>query len=267
MDATAATGQISIARRFAGPRDSANGGYAAGVLAGAFLAGRTTRADRADGANGDNHEATGAVEVTLRKPPPLDTAMLLRGDTDDASHSLTLSLDDQVVAHARPGALAADPVDAVSLAAAREAERSYAGLTAHPFVACFACGPEREPGDGLRLSPGRIGDGRTACTWTPDGSLAAHDEPTRLRPEFVWAALDCPGGWTTDVVGRPMVLGRITGEIYAPAEVGERHVVMGRLLGEDGRKTFTATTLYDSDGRVVARAEHVWVAVDPAMFT
>ena len=34
----------------------------------------------------------------------------------------------------------------------------------------------------------------------------------------------------------------------------------------DGRKTFTASTLHDSDGRVVARAEHVWVAVDPAAF-
>jgi hypothetical protein len=240
------------------------------VLAGAFLAGHAARTDGANGA--------GAVEVTLRKPPPLETAMLLRDDTDHtqgtagnhATHNqhtlLTLTLDDQVVAHARTGALGADPVDAVSLADAREAETSYAGLTEHPFVSCFACGPEREPGDGLRLHPGRLADGRTACTWTPDPSLATDDDAAAVRPEFTWAALDCPGGWTTDVVGRPMVLGRITGEVYAPAEVGERHVVMGRLLGEDGRKTFTATTLYDSDGRVVARAEHVWIAVDPAMF-
>ena len=261
MDATAASGPISIARRFAGPRDSANGGYAAGMLAGAFLAGRAASATSAEGA-----DCAGAVEVTLRKPPPLDTEMLLRGDTADGHDTLTLTLDDQVVAQARAGALAADPVDAVSLAAAREAETSYAGRTAHPFVTCFTCGPEREPGDGLRLSPGPLGDGRTACTWTPDPSLAADDEASGVRPEFVWAALDCPGGWTTDVVGRPMLLGRITGEVYAPAEVGERHVVMGRLLGEDGRKTFTATTLYDSDGRVVARAEHVWITVDPAMF-
>jgi hypothetical protein len=264
MDATPRSGQISIARRFAGPRDSANGGYAAGVLADAYLRGRAGRTDGLDGAAG--------VEVTLRRPPPLDTVMLLHSDTDNTDDTdaaptlLTLTLDDHVVAQARAGTLAADPVDAVSLAAAREAETSYAGRTDHPFVGCFTCGPDREPGDGLRLSPGRIGDGRTACTWTPDKSLAADDEPAAVRPEFVWAALDCPGGWTADVVGRPMVLGRITGEIYAPAEVGERHVVMGRLLGEDGRKTFTATTLYDSDGRVVARAEHVWIAVDPAMF-
>jgi hypothetical protein len=41
---------------------------------------------------------------------------------------------------------------------------------------------------------------------------------------------------------------------------------MGRNLGESGRKTFTATTLYDSDGRILARARHTWIAVDPALF-
>jgi len=264
MDATG-SGRLTIARRFRGPRDSGNGGYTAGVLAAAFLDGRADRTGRTDADGGSDRSAdaeAGAVEVTLRRPPPLDTALLLGADAG----STTLSLGDQLVAQARSGALSCDPVDAVSLAAAREAETSYAGLTAHPFATCFTCGPEREPGDGLRLSPGRLGDGRTACTWTPDESLAAGDEPTAVRAEFVWSALDCPGGWTTDVVGRPMVLGRITAAVYAPAEVGERHVVMGRLLGEDGRKTFTAATLYDSDGRVVARAEHVWVAVDPAMF-
>ena len=48
--------------------------------------------------------------------------------------------------------------------------------------------------------------------------------------------------------------------------IGEEHVVVGQDRGHDGRKTFTAATLYDADGRVVAIAEHVWVAVDPADF-
>ena len=39
-----------------------------------------------------------------------------------------------------------------------------------------------------------------------------------------------------------------------------------RPAASDGRKTFTASTLYDADGRVVAVAEHVWIAVDPANF-
>jgi hypothetical protein len=41
---------------------------------------------------------------------------------------------------------------------------------------------------------------------------------------------------------------------------------MGEFRGQDGRKTFTASTLYDPDGRIVGRAEHVWVAVDPELF-
>jgi hypothetical protein len=238
--------EIGIGRRFNGPPDTGNGGYTAGLLA------------ACRGGPDDTH----AVEVTLRLPPPLDVPMRVRREAGRA----TLHLGDRVVAEAGAGTLTADPVDAVSLADARDAETTYAGMAGHPFPTCFVCGPDREHGDGLRLCPGRIGDDRTACTWTPDASLARADDPALVGPEFVWAALDCPGGWTTDVAGRPMVLGRITAEVYAPAEIGERHVVMGRLLGEDGRKTFTATTLYDSDGRVVARAEHVWVAVDPAMF-
>jgi hypothetical protein len=240
--------EITIARRFSGPAGSGNGGYSAGLLA---------QAHRFD------HESATAVEVTLRRPPPLGTAMSVR--RSDAATAMYAH--DQMVGEARAGELTAEPVEAVSLADAREAETTYAGQTGHPFPTCFTCGLDREPGDGLRLRPGRIGGDRTACTWTPDGSLAEEGESAHVRPEFVWAALDCPGGWTADIEGRPMVLGRITANVDAPAETGERHVVMGRLLGQDGRKTFTTTTLYDSDGRVVARAQHVWIAVDPSAFT
>jgi hypothetical protein len=246
MDATRSD-QITLGRRFSGPPGSANGGYTAGVLAAEFVRDR---------------EGVAAVEVTLRRPPPLDTALQLRRTVETAS----LWHGEDMVAEAREGELTADPVDAVTLADACEAETSYVGLTDHPFPTCFTCGPDRDPGDALRLFPGRLSDGRTACTWTPDKSLADTDEPPHVRPEFVWASLDCPGGWSADVEGRPMVLGRITAVVYAPAEVGERHVVMGRLLGREGRKTFTATTLYDSDGRVVARAQQVWITVDPAAF-
>jgi hypothetical protein len=48
--------------------------------------------------------------------------------------------------------------------------------------------------------------------------------------------------------------------------IGEEHVVIGAARGQEGRKTFTAATLYDADARVVAVAEHVWVTVDPAAF-
>ncbi|MGR6999796.1 hypothetical protein ACU686_19670 [Yinghuangia aomiensis] len=55
----------------------------------------------------------------------------------------------------------------------------------------------RTEGDGLRLFPGLLPQqpGTTATPWVPDASLADADG-ARVRPEFVWAALDCPGGWT-----------------------------------------------------------------------
>ena len=80
---------------------------------------------------------------------------------------------------------------------------------------------------------------------------------------MVWAALDCPGGWTLDIVGRPAVLGRITAQVDALPRVGEPCVVMGRLLRRSGRKGFSATTVYDGDGRVLGRAESVWIEIDP----
>jgi len=244
--------EITVARRFCGPPGSANGGYTAGLLASAYRLDHTARLD----------DTADAVEVTLRRPPPLDTAMAVRRTDDSAS----LFVDDLLVAQARAGELGAELVEAVSFGDARQAETAYAGLAGHPFPGCFTCGPDRQPGDALGLRPGAVDGGRTACTWTPHESLARDDDNGLARPEFVWACLDCPGGWTADVVGRPMVLGRITANIDAPAEIGERHVVMGQLLGHEGRKTFTATSLYDSDGRVVARAEHVWIAVDPSTF-
>ena len=65
-----------------------------------------------------------------------------------------------------------------------------------------------------------------------------------------------------------MVLARMTARVRHPAR-GRRGARRGRrrTAAREGRKTFTAATLYDADGRVVALAEHVWVAVDPAAFS
>jgi hypothetical protein len=63
-----------------------------------------------------------------------------------------------------------------------------------------------------------------------------------------------------------MVLTRMTARVDSLPRIGEEHVVVGMGRGSEGRKTFTSSTLYDVDGRVVATAEHLWVAVDPAVF-
>jgi hypothetical protein len=147
----------------------------------------------------------------------------------------------------------------------------YGGLRKHPFPRCFVCGPERAEGDGLRIFPGPVGEGRVASAWTPHESLAEASDlldpgVQRVSLGTTWAALDCVGGWSTDLEGRPAVLGQIAARVDALPVVGEPHVVVGAELAVEGRKTFTASTVYDSDGRIVARARHIWIAVDPAAF-
>jgi hypothetical protein len=247
------TSMLRIAARFAGPPRSGNGGYTSGLLA------STLAPVSAAGSANDFADRHG-VRVTLRRPPPLETD--LRVEVDGPSARLWHIED--VIAEAQAIQVDITPIEVVSPMEAREAEERYAGLRSHPFPTCFTCGTDRTPGDALLLRPGPVPDHRTACTWTPHRSLELAEG--LVREEYVWAALDCPGGWTADLEGRPMVLGRITAQIDTLPRVGERHVVMGRWIGEDGRKTSTATALYNPDGRVVARAEHIWIAVRPTGF-
>ncbi len=244
---------ITIEQRFRGPARSGNGGYTAGSLAERVPA---------------EHEPA-TVEVTLRRPPPLDTAMTVtRTDV-----GVRLLAGDEVVAEAREVDDELHPVEAVAADVAAGAMASYAGLRSHPFPGCFACGPDRAEGDGLQIFPGPVA-GRAdtvASLWVPHPSLAVSGDVVdrgleRVGTATAWAALDCIGGWSEDLEGRPSVLGRMTARVDALPAVGEPHVVVGARLRRDGRKTFTASTLYDVDGRVVATAQHVWIAVDPSAF-
>jgi hypothetical protein len=63
-----------------------------------------------------------------------------------------------------------------------------------------------------------------------------------------------------------MVLGRMSVRLDALPEPGEQHVVVGAARGRQGRKTATATSLYDSAGRLVGLAEQVWIEVDAVTF-
>ena len=114
-------------------------------------------------------------------------------------------------------------------------------------------------------------EGTVASLWVPHAAFAERGDIVdpgveRVSAPVTWAALDCVGGWAEALDGRPMVLGRITARVDALPVVGEPHVAVGNLRGVDGRKSFTASTLYDADGRVVATAEHTWIAVDPSIF-
>jgi len=251
--------ELLVPSRFCGPPSSGNGGWTAGALAG-FL----------DHDSPDDHGAAWpTVQVTLRQPPPLDTPL-------PVSDGVAVSADGSVVATAEVADRELVAVDSVSAAEAAEASASFVGHASHPFPTCFACGTAREEGDGLRIFPGRVADDaegrvRVAAPWTPHPSIAedfhtyATGEP-RASLAATWAALDCVGGWAGDLEERLMVLGRMTARIDTLPVIGEPHVAIGGDRGRDGRKTFTASTLYDSDGRVVAVAEHIWFAVDAAAF-
>jgi hypothetical protein len=253
--------ELIVPRRFCGPPDSGNGGWTAGALA---------ALDDAD-APGDHCSSWPAIEVSLRRPPPLDTPLQV-GVEDGVT---TASWDGTPVATAHRADRTLTEVDPVAPEVAEAATSSYPGHTFHPFPTCFACGTEREEADGLRIFPGAVGEGaaghRVAAPWTPHPSLHEDwhtyvDEHPRASVAATWAALDCIGGWAGDLSERLMVLGRMTARIDALPVIGEAHVVVGEGRGQDGRKTFTAATLYDADGRVVATAEHTWIAVDPAQF-
>ena len=262
--ATVDLAPLIIADRFNGPPGSAHGGWTAGQLASRVL--------------GSDAESLGrAAQVTLRHPPPLSARQQV-SPAGDAG--VVLTFGGAVIAEAAPAELDITPVDPVSPAQATEAMARYAGLAQHPYPTCFACGVSRPHHDGLDLRPGPLQDrpATTATTWAPDASLAdAADADTADAADAadagrtsdvgdntvpvaaVWAALDCPGGWAVEIPGRPLVLGRITAQVDAVPQIGERCLVMGVLLGRDGRKVYTATTVYDGDGRALARAGATWI--------
>ncbi|WP_028643247.1 hypothetical protein [Nocardioides sp. URHA0020] len=229
---------LLVPRRFCGPPSSGNGGYTAGALG--------TRVDAA------------TVSVSLLAPPPLDTPM----GVDVSGGKTVASVDGRPIARAETGDLDGPTVDSVPVDEARAAEASYAGLTAHPFPTCFVCGTGRD--DGLRIFPGPVADQdgrpRVAGTWTPDETVA--DDLLAVT----WSALDCTGGWAGGLAERTMVLARMTARVDALPRVGDEHVVVGLGRRTEGRKTFTAAALHDASGRLLGRAEHLWIAVDPAAF-
>lgn len=216
-----------IESRYNGPPGSANGGWSAGVFAAAYDPDRP-------------------VEVTLRRPPPLDTPLTL---TDDDVHDP----DGHLVAEVRPADDLPAPVPPVDPATARAASAGYPGLVDHPFPGCYVCGPDHP--DGLRIFPGRLPDGRTAAPWRT---------PQRVTAPTAWAALDCPGGWAVIAPGRPYVLGRIAVALDALPEPGEECVVTGEVGTAEGRLAVVRTSLYGSAGRLLGRARATWVALPPA---
>jgi hypothetical protein len=232
---------LTIPARFNGPTGSGNGGVVAGLVAGLTPL------------TGGN-----VAQVTLRKPPPLDRPLSVRQRAD----SLELRDGEDLVATsvAVPFASLGEAVSAVPFAVASGVAADYPGFKVHPFPTCFVCGTERSPGSGLGLTPGPL-PGDRSRTATPFVLRPSHlaGNPVADADWIMWAALDCPGGWTIDLLGRPAVLGRMSAQVAEVPEPGEECVVVGALDGRDGRKSFSRSTVYGADGRELARAAATWI--------
>ncbi|TDC01124.1 hypothetical protein E1091_03505 [Micromonospora fluostatini] len=229
-----------IERRYVGPPDSGNGGWSAARFAAAVggepVDGEAIGGDAA-GSGG------GAVEVTLRRPVPVETPLTAVGGEIHDPAGL-------VVAEVRPAVEPPPVVEPVDPAVARAASAAYPGLLHHPFPGCYVCGPAHP--DGLRIYPGRLPDGRTAAPFLV---------PADVSVATVWAALDCPGGWTVLGPGRPYVLGRITARVTALPRPGDECVVTGRAGDVAGRKAQVYSSLYGPTGTLLGHARATWIAL------
>src|SRR5688572_25027720 len=106
-----------IESRYNGPPGTGNGGYSAGTFASA--AGLDAP----------------AVEVTLRKPPPLEVPLTVTGGGEAVQ---VTDPEGALVAQLRPAVLGTDEVvPAVSWDEAVEASKGYPGFSIHPFPTCF----------------------------------------------------------------------------------------------------------------------------------
>jgi hypothetical protein len=233
-DVFSTTMTLTIPSRFCGPPAVGNGGYVAGMLASGF---------------------DGPVEVLLRKPPPLDRPLRV-----DDGPPVTLRDGDVVVATARPAPLELDVPPAPSFDAAETSARAFAGFARHAFPCCFVCGPHREAGDGLRIFAGPVGfTDVVAAPWVPDASLAGDDG--RIRPEMLWAALDCPGFFAVADDDETAVLAHITADVDPCLVAGERCVVVGWPVRREGHRLQAGTALVDESGAVRGRSLQTWVLI------
>lgn len=220
--------ELVIDRHFRGPTESANGGYTSGILASLLH---------------------GSAEVTLRLPPPLERP--LQVEWDDDRRRIRLLDGDALVAEAAAAEVELDLPDPVSFEEAAAAALPGGDRTSE-FPECFVCGWARDDGLGIYAGP-VSGRDVAAAAWTP--------RPEHVAPEFVWAALDCPGAYAVHGGERGLpVLGRLAARVERLPRAGEPCVVMAWPLGADGRKLYAGTALLGEEGRLLGAARATWIA-------
>lgn len=235
---------LVIPSRFNGPATSGNGGYVAGALAARLGA--------------------GAVQVTLRAPTPLDVPLQVRPFGTDG---LSLYDGDTLIAEATPTILetpipAAPDLDRARAAGALGRLTARQRLGQEDYETCFGCGIRREH-DGLCIVPTEVdaSAGVVAAEWVPDARLPTGPSG-HLRPEVLWAALDCPAGfaWSNRLNPTPLMMtGRMSAQLHRPIRPGEPCIVIGWPMGQEGRKFHAGTALFDATGQLLGQSVQLWL--------
>ena len=229
-----------IGGRFHGPPGSGNGGYCCGIVA-AFI--------------------DGAATVRLRIPPPLDEPMEVRQQGD----AVSMFHGDELVASGCPANVDIEIPEPPGFDTAVAASARYRGFESHFYPGCFVCGPEREHGDGLRVfagpvEPGTGPVGMVAASWIPDESLV--DSSANVSPEYLWAVLDCPGAYSfPEPETGTILLGELSVDIRGAVVPGEKCVLIGWEIKQDGRKHYTGTALFGESGSCRAVGYATWFEV------
>lgn len=234
--------RLTIDRRYCGPPNSGNGGYTCGAL---------------------GRHIDGAAEVTLRRPPPLETELEIR--QEGGSGKLTLYDGDQLVAVAVSSSIKIEAPPPVSFDVAQAAAaQPVVANDDHLLPTCFVCGPERREGDGMRLFAGSIPSSQEllAVPWVPTKSLP--HEAGHPSEEFVWAALDCPTGYAAFAsTPQSMLLGRMIVRVDALPILGEKCVVTAKVIDRTDRKLLVNAALFGDKGNCLAVAQNTWIIVAP----
>ena len=234
---------LTVPKRFRGPEGTANGGWIAGTLAGTLT--------------GTGHDSP--VEVTLRKPVSLETALAV----EHVGNAVVLSEGESHLVEAIPVAETLTPPPFVPFTEAARAEAGFPGRHGHAIAGCFACGL-REPGDGLRIFPGPVeGADLVAAGWRVPFNVT--DEQGVVPDSIVWAALDCASGWAhyrsfpDRQPIQPPLLGRLTGQVFRRVYPMGRYSVVAHAESRDGRKLFGTSAVYEVGGALVAAARATWI--------
>jgi hypothetical protein len=227
--------ELTINGRFMGPPTMGNGGYVAGLLA---------------------RPLGNQAQVRLHRSVPVDRPLRWQ---QAVSGQIRLCDGAALIAEANPAYLGMSIPRRPAYAAVAAAQQAQPYGSDHPFPDCFVCGPNRSGGDGLGLQPIYLPQyDLVAATWLPDESLANGEG--LVAAEFLWAALDCPGGMAA--VGqrpRPILMGQMTARVTEGIRAGERCLVLGWLIDRQGRKHIVGTALFNENGDVCGRACAIWL--------